>query len=284
MSSGPSSHDRRLELLAERALFGLSPEDQRELERLGGDDSPVDEMALAAAALDLGLHGHAMAHEALPAHLRQRTLDAMRQAAAEQRKATPPVVPGSLERRPGNDTPRRDWLGWAVAAAAVAVAAFSWSRQPNLAEPTPIELRSELLAAAKRDPASIVELNWTKTEDPAAKDATGKVLWSDKLQRGVMEFRGLAANNPKESQYQLWIFDADRPEATPVDGGVFDIPAGKSEVLVPIDARLPVSKATLFAVSVEKPGGVVVSDRKRLPLVAPVPKPEDETKGADEAE
>lgn len=284
MSTGPSSHDRRLELLAERAFFGLSPEDQRELERLGGDDSPVDEIALAAAALDLGLHGQAMAHEALPAHLRQRTLDAMRQAAAEERKATPSVVPGSLERLAANDTPRRDWLGWAVAAAAVAVAAFSWSRQPNLAQQTPMELRSELLAAAKRDPASVVELNWTKTEDPAAKDATGKVLWSDKLQRGVMEFRGLAANNPKESQYQLWIFDADRPEATPVDGGVFDIPAGKSEVLVPIDARLPVSKATLFAVSVEKPGGVVVSDRKRLPLVAPVPKPEGETNDADKSE
>jgi hypothetical protein len=276
MSSGPSSHDRRLELLAEQALFGLSPEDQRELERLGGDASPIDDMALAAAALDLGLHGHAMAHETLPAHLRQRTLDAVRKAAAEDRKAIPSIVPGSVERRIANEAPRRDWLGWAVAAAALAVAAFSFSRQPNLGEESPIELRSELLAAAKRNPGSVFEADWTKTEDPAAKAASGKVIWSDKLQRGVMEFSGLEANDPKQNQYQLWIFDADRPEATPVDGGVFDIPAGKKEVLIPIDARLPITKATLFAITVEKPGGVVVSDRKRLPLLAPVPKAEDE--------
>ena len=70
MSSEPSSHDRRLELLAERALFGITQENQHELVRLGGDDSPVDDMALAAAALDLGLHGHAMAHEAMPAAAR----------------------------------------------------------------------------------------------------------------------------------------------------------------------------------------------------------------------
>lgn len=278
MSTGPSSHDRRLELLAERALFGLSSEDQRELDRLGGDASPIDEMALAAAALDLGLHGHEMAHESLPVHLQQRTLDAVRKAAAEERKATPPIVPGSTQRRVTNETPRRDWLGWAVAAAALAVAAFSFSRQPNLGVESPIELRSELLAAAKRDPGSVFQADWTKTEDPAANTASGKVIWSDKLQRGVMEFSGLEANDPKQNQYQLWIFDVDRPEATPVDGGVFDIPAGKQEVLIPIDARLPITKATLFAITVEKPGGVVVSDRKRLPLLAPVPKPEDAAK------
>ena len=275
MSTGPSSHDRRHELLAERALFGLTPEELRELRQFGGDDSPVDNLALAAAALDLGLHGHAMAHETMPAHLRQQTLDAVRKAAIEERKAIPPVVPGSVERRIANEAPRRDWLGWAVAAAAVAVAAFSFSRQPNLGEESPIELRSELLAAAKRDPGSVFQADWTATEDPAAKGASGEVIWSDKLQRGVMEFKGLEANDPKQNQYQLWIFDADRPEATPVDGGVFNIPAGKKEVLIPIDSRLPISKATLFAITVEKPGGVVVSDRKRLPLLAPVPKAED---------
>ena len=275
MSTGPSSHDRRHELLAERALFGLTPEELHELALLGGDNSISDDMALAAAALDVGLHGHAMAQETMPAHLRQRTLDAVRKAAAEDRKAIPPVLPGSVERRIANEAPRRDWLGWAVAAAALAVAAFSFSRQPNLGEESPIELRSELLAAAKRDPGSVFQADWTATEDPAAKGASGEVIWSDKLQRGVMEFKGLEANDPKQNQYQLWIFDADRPEATPVDGGVFNIPAGKKEVLIPIDSRLPISKATLFAITVEKPGGVVVSDRKRLPLLAPVPKAED---------
>jgi hypothetical protein len=34
---------------------------------------------------------------------------------------------------------------------------------------------------------------------------------------------------------------------------------------------LPIAKPTLFAITVERPGGVVVSDRSRLPLLASVP-------------
>ena len=83
-----------------------------------------------------------------------------------------------------------------------------------------------------------------------------------------MRFSGLQANAPTDFQYQLWIFDAERDERFPVDGGVFDIPVGQDEVVVPIDARLPVGEATLFAVTVEAPGGVVVSDRSRIAVVA----------------
>jgi anti-sigma-K factor RskA len=283
MNREPSSNDRRLELLAERALFGLQPDEQRELAMLGDDDVPVDEIALTAAALDLGLHGHDIARTTLPPHLRQRTLESVRQA-AEKRSAAPPVTPGSVERRVADQQTRRDWLGWAAAAAAIAVAAYSLATRPQLRETSPLDLRSQLLAAANRDPGSVFQADWTTTEDPAARGASGKVIWSDKLQQGVMEFKGLQPNDPKQNQYQLWIFDADRPEATPVDGGVFDVPAGKEEVLIPIDARLPISKATLFAVTVEKPGGVVVSDRKRLPLLAPVSKPDDDESAEAEQE
>jgi hypothetical protein len=57
----------------------------------------------------------------------------------------------------------------------------------------------------------------------------------------------------------------------PVDGGVFDVPKADGDVVVRIDPRLPVSRATAFAVTVEEPGGVVVSSRDRLPLLAAVP-------------
>jgi len=88
-----------------------------------------------------------------------------------------------------------------------------------------------------------------------------------------MRLRGLAANDPIVEQYQLWIFDADRDAAHPVDGGVFDVAASSAdgELCIPIDARLPIGKPTLFAITVEKPGGVVVSTRERLPLLAKVP-------------
>jgi hypothetical protein len=37
---------------------------------------------------------------------------------------------------------------------------------------------------------------------------------------------------------------------------------------VPIRARLPVGKPVLFVITVERPGGVVVSSRERIALVA----------------
>ena len=54
-----------------------------------------------------------------------------------------------------------------------------------------------------------------------------------------------------------------------MDGGVFDVPAA-GEVVVPIRARLRILEPTFFAVTIEQPGGVEVSERERLPLLAKV--------------
>jgi anti-sigma-K factor RskA len=122
--------------------------------------------------------------------------------------------------------------------------------------------RAALVAAGAR------HIDWKATEDPAATGATGDVVWDPRTQRGFMRIVGLAANEPTRLQYQLWIFDRERDQRYPVDGGVFDIPAGGGEVIVPIRARLPVGDATLFAVTVEAAGGVVVSSRERIVLLA----------------
>jgi len=79
-----------------------------------------------------------------------------------------------------------------------------------------------------------VTLPWKSTEDVAAKGASGDVVWSSAKQQGYMRIRGLAANDPVRSQYQLWIFDEARDERYPVDGGVFDVDPTTSEVIVPI--------------------------------------------------
>jgi hypothetical protein len=279
MSDPTPHHDRIRELLAERALFGLSEEEMGELHSLpGGQPDDFDDLALAAAALDIAHHQTAGRTTPLPEDLRQRTLEAVRRAASEpQRKPVvavgPLASPASMQ--PRTDASRgvrgREMLAWFCTAAALLIAAFLFSQQPTLDEPSPQELRAELLELRERDDPSVVQVAWTPSEtDPAAKGAKGEILWSNKLNQGVMVFRGFAPNDPKENQYQLWIFDAERSADHPVDGGVFDVPAGSEEVVIPIDPRVPVSKATLFAVSVEKPGGVVVSDRSRLPLVAPV--------------
>jgi hypothetical protein len=49
---------------------------------------------------------------------------------------------------------------------------------------------------------------------------------------------------------------------------VFDVRG--DDVLIPIDAKIDVRDAVLFAVTVEQPGGVVVSKRERLLLTATV--------------
>ncbi len=113
-----------------------------------------------------------------------------------------------------------------------------------------------------------LELPWQATEDPAAAGAAGSVVWSSAQQAGLMKIQGLEANDPAVSQYQLWIFDKNRDDRYPVDGGVFDIPAGATEALVPIDAKVAVGEPALFAITVEPPGGVVVSDRERIVLLA----------------
>lgn len=80
-----------------------------------------------------------------------------------------------------------------------------------------------------------------------------------------MRLASLPVNDPQRQQYQLWIFDTTRPdwEARPIDGGVFDVRAG-GEVVVPIDAKLPIGTPALFAITLEPPGGVVVSSREHL--------------------
>ena len=85
-----------------------------------------------------------------------------------------------------------------------------------------------------------------------------------------MRLAGLAVNSPDEFQYQLWIFDEERDERYPVDGGVFDMPAGGGAAEVVVRATLDVAEPTLFAVTVEEPGGVVVSSRDRIATIAQV--------------
>lgn len=127
------------------------------------------------------------------------------------------------------------------------------------------------LAAFLAEARDVHREPWQRTMDVAALTANGEVVWSDERQEGFMRFEGLPPNNPGSYQYQLWIFDGERDERYPVDGGVFDIAVHGKETIVPIRATLPVKRAQMFAVTLEAPGGVVVSSRERLLLLAKVP-------------
>ena len=109
---------------------------------------------------------------------------------------------------------------------------------------------------------------WSPPDAPGFENVEGDVVWSNERQLGFMRLRGLPVNDPELRQYQLWIVDPRR-DARPIDGGVFDIAGGKDEVIIPIDAKLDVNTPAAFAITLEQPGGVVVSDGPLL-VLAPV--------------
>jgi len=164
-------------------------------------------------------------------------------------------------------------LPWLLAAASFLLAVIGWLR-PALGPD--FEADSAPTLAEVQAAPDTIEASWLAQEDPAAENASGRVVWSDALQAGYMVFDGLAALDPSEQVYQLWIFDPRRPDETPVDGGVFSIPDGQTRVEVPINAKLSVQDPNMFAVTIEDPGGVVVSSRERLPLLA---KPSEASSG-----
>ena len=129
-------------------------------------------------------------------------------------------------------------------------------------------------AGVSRDPAQFVRTHpravhwpWQGTgDDHVVGEVRGEAYFDPDSEDGLLEIEGLAANDPRVEQYQLWIFDADRDERYPVDGGVFDI-REPGRVVIPVKARLDVTRPVRFAITVERPGGAVVSER-RIALVA----------------
>ena len=138
---------------------------------------------------------------------------------------------------------------------------------PRLFQPSApgaAELRAQLLVAHP----GAVHWECTLTGDPGGAGASGDVVFDPEIQRGYMRFHNLKANDRRQFEYQLWIFDGERDQRYPVDGGVFDVPAGSTEVDVPVTARVRVAKPALFAVTVEHPGRVVVSGREHIVVLA----------------
>ena len=129
---------------------------------------------------------------------------------------------------------------------------------------TAAELRAELI----QDAPDLVQVDWGTPEIEGYTEVTGDVTWSQAKQEGYMRLSGLPINDPTAKQYQLWIVDPAR-DKNPIDGGVFDIDRATGEIIIPIDAKLAVTKAAAFAITLEQPGGVVVSNGPLLIIAAP---------------
>ena len=260
MSPAKRNELKRLEeLLLDRALVGLDAAAEAELEllreqHLGAQDPSEDLELLIAKGQIAQLEDPT---DALPS-------DLMARLEAQARDWLGPLETPS-SREPERRSPSLfTWLGWGLAAACLAM--LLWGEYgPHSAGLTPDRARMQLIASAP----DLEQLAWTATEDERVKGLAiaGDVVWSDQADQGYMLFEGLPPNDPTKEQYQLWIFDKERSAERPVDGGVFDI-TRSGQVVVPIDAKLPVGEAFLFGVTVERPGGVVVSEREHLVLLA----------------
>ena len=264
---------RLVDLWTDRAVFGLDPEEERELARLqGGDGADAwDEAAeLEQAAAVVAMLHAARQIQPLPPDLRARLEGGARAYFAVRAEAARPTRPVA-EHKPAPKlvpppAPARANWGLVTLAAAASVAAILgwWPRtvepsSPQVAvAPVAAELRQQLLGESG---TLLVAAQGTDF----AKGASGDVVWQPRAQSGWMRLVGMPVNDPTVEQYQLWIFDETQKH--PVDGGVFNVGAS-GELLVPIDAKLRVAKPTLFAITIEKPGGVVVSDRERIAWVA----------------
>jgi Anti-sigma-K factor rskA len=278
-----------VDLLIKQVTEGLSPAEQRALDVLDSEVASAYTRDLERAAAAVVLAGGS-SEQPLPAALAERVaqqaaahfaspskigdLGAARAAAVDAARTS------ASSASPVPHANRYGAYGWLAAAACLVLAIFAWQRSPSPpvvpvaqqtpppviaapppppAPPTPAEERAALLAKSDS-----LKIPLAATKDPAAAGVTGDVVWDPATQRGFLHFTGLAANDPAVHQYQIWIFDAGRDKRFPVDGGVFDVPANTAEVVVPIRAELMVRKPAAFAVTVEKPGGVVVSGREHV--------------------
>jgi hypothetical protein len=232
------------------------------------DDLLVGE--LTAALVDT----RRSADDALPPALAERiTLTGEALVRASRTGALPAPAATPRARRP------LLWTGWLAAAALLGIMvvrgrgtnapANAAGAAPATALPaSALDGDVRLLRATLLTDPKLLTIPWTPAPDTTGRFVEGGVEWSPAMQRGVMRITGLMPNDTTQWQYQLWIFDKTRDEKYPVDGGVFNIAPGQVDVLVPFRGRIPVGDAVMFAVTVEKPGGVVVSTRERIAMLA----------------
>lgn len=276
--------EKMLELLSDKAVFGLTDAEIAELAALEESFPEFQDESFELAAATIGMMNLDIS-EPMPAHLRTKIASDAAQFFAS-RKETVSIPEPSIEKEEFQKTfafePKKsiwNWLGWAFAGfACVALAINIWTTRldstdiaknpptPTITpkiELTPAQEREQLLASAK----DAVQRTWGDLDPTKPKNVQGDVVWSNSAQKGFVRFSNLPVNDKTKQTYQVWVFDKN--QKNPVSGGTFDINEN-GEVIVPIDSALKIQEPTMFGVTAEKPGGVMVSELKNVMAVAKV--------------
>lgn len=260
--------DRFEELEAGRILGDLDAEEIREWEKLSEDPRCQSDLSLELTAASLEAEYLGGDDSELPEDLVKKLHGDMADFISPQ------------ETEEESDAGKVSWLtvlttskaGWAIAALfAILLVAQSVTQKGAVQQPSgqnegPTVLSSkesrDLLIAKAGD---LIQSDFGGTE--SYRGMSGNVVWSDELQEGYMVLTGLPVNDPKANQYQLWIVDPNRDEK-PVDGGVFDISGDEGAMIIPIRNPLMVNNPKAFVITLEQPGGVVVSKQEVVVALA----------------
>jgi hypothetical protein len=266
-----------LDLLCKQAVYGLNEQETQQLEQLEyvtADSESIDLTVAALGMIDLNTR------QEMPAHLQSKILANAENLFGMRKVAESVVEPPVREiilTETSASKPWFGWLGWAAAAAAcvaLAVSIFTPRNQNQFAggttpSPTqedkldPAQQRQKLVDA----PGQVLMAKLGKGTVKEIPDVVGDIVWSDEKQAGYIRVKGLPKNDVSKETYQLWIFEDNQGSKTPIDGGTFDINSD-GEVIIPIDAKLKAKNPNMFAVTIEKAGGVVVSERGKIAALA----------------
>jgi anti-sigma-K factor RskA len=260
-------HDRFEELEAGRVLGDLTAEETQEWQELSETHGFGSAFSLELTAAAIETEYMLPSSEAMPASL-----------AVSLRKGIPRFV--VQEPNPLSTLLQPVWkrlynsskAAWGLAALLALFLAINFISQDKYS------LQDKPIANAPVSPREARDLLFRKTDDLMESDfggtenyigMSGKVVWSDSLQEGYMTLTNLPANDPSKNQYQLWIVDPARDEK-PVNGGVFNIQTGENTAIVPVRNPLLVTKPQAFVITLEQPGGVVVSKQEVVVALAKV--------------
>lgn len=263
--------ERVIDLQIDQAVGSITETDLRELNALLAQYPQLrtEEYEYAAAAVERAFVKDDS--DAMPAQVAARVIDAIHSLSSLP-TATQGGSPGlrltdaTTPQLVSHSRPRFAMLGWMAAAACLTIAAAVWFTRPAPVQPPVTQTASQKLQMFKDATPDLVQADWADWDDPEITGATGTVYWSESQQTGFMEFANLTPNDPTQEQYQLWIID-ERGLETRVSGAIFNSDTAGTTI-VEIEPSIAIRNAALFAITIEQPGGVWVSDMKRRVVIA----------------
>ncbi len=224
----------QLEELASLDALGLLEESERRvlIHSLREDPSVrqmVESFSQTAASLAFSID-----QIAPPPALKARVLSALPDRVPAQPART--QVPGKRE--------SSNWIPWALAA--------SFALASGLLLLGNLGLRREVAQLERQGALDSLRISVLSSMLQGSPEARAVCVWDADRQMGLLNVEKLPPV-PEGKDYQLWVIDPKYP--IPVDGGVFNT-ASDGSIRYRFNPGLPVERADVFAVSLERKGGV----------------------------